>query len=348
MTQKLLILSGSGQPAGDESAAIRSDCEALAVGLGLAPEFRSPESAQALYDAVLRGCRESAALIVDPGAAPDAAQTAAYRYALRVTADRTLPFIELRHTNVFAGSQEASVSPYEAVGRMGLVAGFGRAGYALAVRAVARRLNGGGADDPASAAAAGTRAGARRRLCYINGPNLNLLGTREPEIYGSDTLEDLAERCRAVGAQAGFAVDFLQSNHEGQLVDWIQAAIGATDAIVINAAAYTHTSIAIHDALRAYDGFAVELHISNPHARETFRHQLLRRAGRGRRGDGNRQHSLRPDHTCPLGDAAGVPGALNRIRPRSPRHSPAETAATDSISVGRLIRHRNQREEPVR
>ena len=114
--------------------------------------------------------------------------------------------------------------------------------------------------------------GARRRLCYINGPNLNLLGTREPEIYGSDTLEDLAERCRAVGAQAGFAVDFLQSNHEGQLVDWIQAAISATDAIVINAAAYTHTSIAIHDASRAYDGFAVELHISNPHARETFRH----------------------------------------------------------------------------
>ncbi len=270
MTRTLLILSG--QPAGDDSAAIRRACETLAAGLGLAVDFRSADGAQALYDAVLLGCRESTAVIVDPGSAPDAALTAAYRYALRVTADRTLPFIELRQTNIFAGAADTGVAPHEAVGRMGLVSGFGKAGYALAIRAVARRLNG-GTEDVIADAAGSSGSGERRRLCYINGPNLNLLGTREPDIYGSDTLEDLAGRCRAVGAKAGFAIDFLQSNHEGQLVDWIQAAIGATDAIIINAAAYTHTSIAIHDALRAYDGFAVELHISNPHARENFRHR---------------------------------------------------------------------------
>lgn len=107
----------------------------------------------------------------------------------------------------------------------------------------------------------------------LNGPSLNLLGTREPEIYGSDTLADLAARCKDAGAKHGFSIDFRQSNHEGELVDWIHEARNAAQAIVINAAAYTHTSVAIHDALLAYDGYKVELHISNPHRRESFRHQ---------------------------------------------------------------------------
>lgn len=106
----------------------------------------------------------------------------------------------------------------------------------------------------------------------INGPNLNLLGTREPEIYGNETLEDIAARCRAVGAEHGLEIVFLQSNHEGQIIDWIHEAISRAQAIVINAAAYTHTSVAIHDALRSYDGYKIELHISNPHLRESFRH----------------------------------------------------------------------------
>ena len=106
----------------------------------------------------------------------------------------------------------------------------------------------------------------------INGPNLNLLGTREPEIYGSDTLEQIAERCRKLAAAAGHQVEFWQSNDEGEIVTRIQQAIDQADALIINAAAYTHTSIAIHDALKAYDGYKVELHISNPHAREAFRH----------------------------------------------------------------------------
>lgn len=111
-----------------------------------------------------------------------------------------------------------------------------------------------------------------KRVFFINGPNLNLLGTREPEIYGYDTLDDIAGRCRELGNRCGLEIEFLQSNHEGQIVDWIQDAIRSAAAIVINAAAYTHTSVAIHDALRAYDGYKVELHISNPHLRESFRH----------------------------------------------------------------------------
>ena len=106
----------------------------------------------------------------------------------------------------------------------------------------------------------------------INGPNLNLLGTREPEIYGTDTLVDVGDRCRVLGSKHGIEIEFLQSNYEGQIVDWIQEAIGSAEAIVINAAAYTHTSVAIHDALKSYNGYKIELHISNPHLRESFRH----------------------------------------------------------------------------
>ena len=112
------------------------------------------------------------------------------------------------------------------------------------------------------------------RLLVLNGPNLNLLGTREPEIYGHDTLADVEARCHALLAAMGgnHELVFRQSNHEGELVTWIQQAIGTVDGIMINAGAYTHTSVAIHDALRAYQGQTIELHISNPHLREPFRH----------------------------------------------------------------------------
>jgi len=110
------------------------------------------------------------------------------------------------------------------------------------------------------------------KIRILNGPNLNLLGMREPEIYGHDTLDDIHKRCLDIGGRYGVDIDFFQSNHEGEIVDWIQGAIGHIDGIIINAAAYTHTSIAIHDALRAYDGKTIELHISNPHLRESFRH----------------------------------------------------------------------------
>ena len=113
------------------------------------------------------------------------------------------------------------------------------------------------------------------KVLILNGPNLNLLGTREPSIYGNKTLDDVAAECQAAGAELGMEIDFRQSNHEGDLVEWIQQASGMADAIVINAAAYTHTSVAIHDALKSYRGFKVELHISHPHLRESFRHTSL-------------------------------------------------------------------------
>ncbi|MCS5591020.1 MAG: 3-dehydroquinate dehydratase [Gammaproteobacteria bacterium] len=111
------------------------------------------------------------------------------------------------------------------------------------------------------------------KVYVINGPNINLLGTREPEIYGYDTLDDIAKKCTEIANKQGIDIKFMQSNYEGELVGWIQDAIkNKIDAIVINAAAYTHTSIAIHDAFKSFSGFKIELHISNPHLRESFRH----------------------------------------------------------------------------
>ncbi len=106
----------------------------------------------------------------------------------------------------------------------------------------------------------------------LNGPNLNLLGTREVEIYGSTSLADIGVMAKASAEALGLAVDFRQSNHEGELVDWIQEARGKADAIIINAAAYSHTSIAILDALQTFEGPIVEVHLSNIFKRESFRH----------------------------------------------------------------------------
>ena len=111
-----------------------------------------------------------------------------------------------------------------------------------------------------------------RTIYILNGPNLNLLGKRQPEIYGTDTLEDAASRCREVAESSGLSVDLRQSNHEGQIVDWIHEAREKAAAIIINPAAYTHTSIAILDALFTFDGPVVEVHLSNIHKREAFRH----------------------------------------------------------------------------
>jgi len=109
-------------------------------------------------------------------------------------------------------------------------------------------------------------------IYVLSGPNLNLLGTREPEIYGRDTLEDVRRRCEARAAALGREIVFRQSNHEGELVDWIQEAREHASAIVLNAAAYTHTSVALHDALKTAGVPVVECHLSNPMAREDFRH----------------------------------------------------------------------------
>jgi 3-dehydroquinate dehydratase-2 len=109
-------------------------------------------------------------------------------------------------------------------------------------------------------------------IFILNGPNLNLLGTREPEIYGHTSLDDVKTMCTERAAQRGYEVFFAQSNYEGQIVDWIHEAIGGASGIIINPAAFTHTSVAILDALKNVRCPIIELHISNPHQREAFRH----------------------------------------------------------------------------
>jgi 3-dehydroquinate dehydratase-2 len=112
----------------------------------------------------------------------------------------------------------------------------------------------------------------RKKVLVLNGPNLNMLGTREPAIYGGSTLADIEKACAGRGKPLGLAVTCRQSNHEGELVTWIQEARGDQDGIILNAGAYTHTSIAIPDALAAAEVPFIELHLSNVFAREEFRH----------------------------------------------------------------------------
>lgn len=111
-----------------------------------------------------------------------------------------------------------------------------------------------------------------KKILILNGPNLNMLGRREPEIYGHQTLSDIETLCQDHGKEHNFSIDFRQSNHEGQLVEWIQESIDQCDGVIINAAAYTHTSVAIHDALKLLTCPVIEVHLSDPKKREEFRH----------------------------------------------------------------------------
>ena len=113
------------------------------------------------------------------------------------------------------------------------------------------------------------------KILFLNGPNLNLLGSREPDIYGRTTLSDIESQVRQRAAATKTEIDFRQSNSEGELVGWVQEAKGKFDAIVINAAGYTHTSVALRDAITAIAIPTIEIHLSNVHAREEFRHKSL-------------------------------------------------------------------------
>jgi 3-dehydroquinate dehydratase-2 len=121
-----------------------------------------------------------------------------------------------------------------------------------------------------------------KRLTILNGPNLNLLGTREPHIYGTTTLDEIRRSCEQQAKELGISMSFHQSNHEGELVELIQAARTEADAIVINPAGYSFTSVAILDALKTFDGPIIEVHISNIHARDEYhRHSLISTAATG-------------------------------------------------------------------
>jgi 3-dehydroquinate dehydratase-2 len=121
-------------------------------------------------------------------------------------------------------------------------------------------------------------------LIYVlNGPNLNLLGRREPDIYGTDTLDDIGERLEERAKGLGIAIDMRQSNHEGHLVDWLhEANAKGAKAVLLNAGGFTHTSVALHDAIKSIQVPVIEVHLSNPHGRESFRHRsLVGRAAKG-------------------------------------------------------------------
>ena len=113
------------------------------------------------------------------------------------------------------------------------------------------------------------------KILFLNGPNLNLLGQREPAVYGRTTLVEIEARVRKRAGETGAEIDFRQTNVEGELVNWVQGAKGAFDVIVLNAAAYTHTSVALRDAISAVGVPTIEIHLSNTQAREEFRHKSL-------------------------------------------------------------------------
>lgn len=109
-------------------------------------------------------------------------------------------------------------------------------------------------------------------ITILNGPNLNLLGQRQPELYGTDTLSDVEDQCQKVAQSHALNVELKQTNHEGEMIDFIHQCRGSSAGIIINPAAWSHTSVAVLDALNTFEGIVIEVHISNIHARETFRH----------------------------------------------------------------------------
>ena len=145
-------------------------------------------------------------------------------------------------------------------------------------------------------------------ILVLNGPNLNLLGKRQPHIYGHETLADVERDCRALAAELGFAVEFRQSNHEGELIDWIHEHRVSAAGIIINPGAFTHTSVAILDALNACEVPVIECHISNVHKRESFRHHsyVSLRADGVIAGFGTHGYQLAIRHVAHLAKAKGA------------------------------------------
>jgi len=262
------MLNGPGL--GESSAdGARRACAELCRELGLQLDFRQSDDAAQMCRWMADDSAGADGVIINPASRAHAgiAGSLDYRAAVLSLALSHRPVVEVHLDNIFAPGVDDAPPPFAARGDMGLVCGLGRQGYLLAIRAVASRL---GIDG--SPVRLRKHSPAPQTVYVINGPNLNLLGTREPELYGTTSLQTIEARCREKAAGTGLELRFFQSNHEGAIVDCIQEAIDVAQGVVINAAAYTHTSVAIHDALRAFAGFKLELHVSNPHLREPFRH----------------------------------------------------------------------------
>lgn len=277
MKPSILIINGPGlddlsdydgnRYGGLTLTTIREASEALCTELEIRLDFRQTEDQDEMFQWIKQESEEFDGVIINPAGYSRSATVSPriYRSAIQVIARRKNPVIEIHTNNIYRPGTETTQPLHEPEGNMGFICGFGLDSYLTAIRAVKLRLE-----------SRGLRPGPGREMAdkviILNGPNLNLLGRREPDIYGRLTLDELSLRCKSVGLQLGLDVQFRQSNHEGALVDWIQEAIDTVPGLIINAAAYTHTSVAIHDALRAYPGLKIELHISNPQLRETFRH----------------------------------------------------------------------------
>ncbi len=277
MKPSILIVNGPGQSnlsdhdgnghGGLTLTVIREASEALSAKLGARLDFRQTENQDEMFQWIARESEEFDGVIINPVRHSRSATELlrSYRSAVQVIAGLKKPVIEVHINNIYRQSADATQPLYAPEGSMGFICGFGLNSYLAAIRAISLRP-----DSRDQNQVAGPEM--PDKVVVLNGPNLNLLGRREPDIYGKLTLDDLSLRCTKVGLQHGLDVKFRQSNHEGALVDWIQEAIDTAPGMIINAAAYTHTSVAIHDALRAYPGLKIEVHISNPRLRETFRH----------------------------------------------------------------------------
>lgn len=261
--KSLLALNGPGLADSPGLDGANEACLARCREAGIELDIIQSDDIDELCIALEEKAGKYDAFIINPFATSHASSALIEKYnlALGKISDLDKAISEIRLDNIFGVDNAQKQMLQGRAGKSGFVCGLGPLGYQLAIRALT--------DKPSTTSDA---TGPSHKVYIINGPNLNLLGTREPEIYGYDTLDDIEQRCRSLGKDPGLDVECLQSNHEGEIIDWIHGAINTVDAIVINPGAFTHTSIAIHDALKAYTGYKFELHISNPHLRESFRH----------------------------------------------------------------------------
>ncbi len=279
--KSLLILNGSDRAdfanqghksfPGITLSQIEKTCYDLSEQQGFNLDFRQIDNEEKMIRCIEKHSENVDAFIISPlaGSTTASSQSERFQKVILEMALQDKPVIEVYVKNIFRQDPKTNEPLQIPDSNMGFVCGLGINSYRLAIKALGQRLNNNNnLINPRQI----TPGDIIRKVFVINGPNINLLGTREPKIYGKDTLDDIASQCITGGKKRALDIEFMQSNSEGEMVDFIQRAIHLADALLINAGAYTHTSLAIHDALRAYQGLKIELHISNPHLREKFRH----------------------------------------------------------------------------